>query len=106
LLVEGLSNQPLFLLWEINMPIYLYQCNNCDTKHEVLQKFSDAPLNACPDCGGEVTKLFTPEVGLSFKGSGFYITDYARNGKADGKAEKSELAEKNIKAEKKSATTV
>jgi putative FmdB family regulatory protein len=71
------------------MPIYLYQCNNCDTKHEVLQKFSDAPLNACPDCGGKVTKLFTPEVGLSFKGSGFYITDYARNnGKANGSSEK------------------
>jgi putative FmdB family regulatory protein len=73
------------------MPIYLYQCNNCDTKHEVLQKFSDAPLNTCPSCGSEdVQKLFSPEVGLSFKGSGFYITDYARkgNGKANGSSEK------------------
>jgi putative FmdB family regulatory protein len=61
------------------MPIYVYQCNACDIKHEVLQKFSDAPLNACPDCGGSVRKLFTPEIGFSFKGSGFYITDYARN---------------------------
>ncbi|MCI0694572.1 zinc ribbon domain-containing protein [candidate division KSB1 bacterium] len=71
------------------MPIYLYQCNDCDTKHEVLQKFSDAPLSTCPDCGGNVQKLFTPEVGLSFKGSGFYITDYVRNnGKANGSSEK------------------
>lgn len=83
------------------MPIYLYQCNKCNTKHEVLQKFSDAPLNACPDCGGKVTKLFTPEVGLSFKGSGFYITDYVRN--SNGKTEKSEPAEKSTKEEKKSA---
>jgi putative FmdB family regulatory protein len=71
------------------MPIYLYQCDACETRHEVLQKFSDAPLNACPDCGGKVQKLFTPEVGLSFRGSGFYITDYARNnGKANGSSEK------------------
>jgi putative FmdB family regulatory protein len=76
---------------EENMPIYLYQCRACDAKHEVLQKFSDAPLSACPDCGGSVQKLFTPEVGLSFKGSGFYITDYVRNanGKTNGKIEKS-----------------
>lgn len=86
------------------MPIYLYQCNNCDTKHEVLQKFSDAPLTTCPDCGGHVQKLFTPEVGLSFKGSGFYITDYVRH--ANGKAEKSEPAGKSTKEEKKSAAAV
>jgi putative FmdB family regulatory protein len=72
------------------MPIYLYQCNACDTKHEVLQKFSDAPLSTCPSCGSKsVHKLFSPEVGLSFKGSGFYITDYARNnGKTNGSSEK------------------
>lgn len=86
------------------MPIYLYHCNDCDTKHEVLQKFSDAPLSTCPDCGGHVQKLFTPEVGLSFKGSGFYITDYARN--ANGKAEKSTPAEKSTKAKKPNAAAV
>lgn len=68
------------------MPIYLYQCQTCNTKHEVLQKFSDPPLNTCPRCGGgNVQKLFTPEIGLSFKGSGFYITDYVRDGKAGKK---------------------
>ena len=68
------------------MPIYVYQCQTCQTKHEVLQKFSDPPLNACPRCGDEnVQKLFTPEVGLSFRGSGFYITDYVRDGKAGKK---------------------
>lgn len=68
------------------MPIYLYQCQSCDEKHEVLQKFSDPPLNICPSCGdGGVQKLFTPEVGLSFKGNGFYITDYVRNANAEKK---------------------
>jgi putative FmdB family regulatory protein len=81
---------------EENMPIYLYQCQVCEVTHEVLQKFSDAPLNTCPDCGGSVQKLFTPEVGLSFKGSGFYITDYVRN--ANGKAEKSTSPEKSAAA--------
>jgi putative FmdB family regulatory protein len=85
------------------MPIYLYHCDACDTRHEVLQKFSDAPMNACPNCGGGVTKLFTPEVGLSFKGNGFYITDYVRN--ANHKAEKSGLAEKTTKAETNNTVT-
>ncbi len=82
------------------MPIYVYQCQACGTKHEVLQKFSDAPLHACPDCAGSVQKLFTPEVGLRFKGSGFYITDYVRkpSGKANGKIEKSTAPEKGAAA--------
>lgn len=86
------------------MPIYVYHCNACDTKHEVLQKFSDAPISICPDCGGTVHKLFSPEIGLSFKGSGFYITDYVRNsnGKQNGKGEKAEGSGKSAKEEKKS----
>jgi putative FmdB family regulatory protein len=85
------------------MPIYVYRYNTCDTKHEVLQKFSDAPLSTCPDCGGSVQKLFSPEVGLSFKGSGFYITDYVRNsnGKANGKSGKSQGSGKSAKEESK-----
>jgi putative FmdB family regulatory protein len=83
------------------MPINLYQCDACGTRHEVLQKFSDAPMSACPDCGGEVTKLFTPEAGLSFKGSGFYITDYVRN--ANGKAGKSAPPEKTPQERKNNA---
>ena len=78
------------------MPIYLYKCQACETTHEVLQKFSDAPLGVCPDCGGSVQKLFTPEVGLSFKGKGFYITDYVRH--ANGKPKKSATQEKGAAA--------
>ncbi len=62
------------------MPIYVYQCQACRNTHEALQKFSDPPLTVCPSCNGALQKVITPEFGLSFKGSGFYITDYKRNG--------------------------
>jgi predicted nucleic acid-binding Zn ribbon protein len=70
----------------------------------MLQKFSDAPLSTCPNCGGPVQKLFSPEVGLSFKGSGFYITDYGRNsnGKKENKSEKAGDSSKTASDEKKS----
>lgn len=60
------------------MPLYEYQCQGCNTRQEVIQKFSDAPLTECADCGGELRKLISSPA-IQFKGSGFYITDYARN---------------------------
>ena len=60
------------------MPIYGYRCSQCDHELEVFQSMSDAPLKTCPACGGTLRKLFYP-VGVQFKGSGFYTTDY-RNG--------------------------
>lgn len=68
------------------MPIYVYRCLACDNPHEALQKFSDPVLTVCPACGGQLQKQFTPEVGLSFKGSGFYITDYVKNKNSDKSA--------------------
>ena len=59
------------------MPLYEYQCDNCGHRFEVIQKFSDAPVAVCPKCGGPVTKLFSSPA-IQFKGTGFYITDYAR----------------------------
>ena len=58
------------------MPLYEYQCPKCG-RFELIQKFSDAPLNACPTCGREVQKLLSAPA-IQFKGSGWYITDYAR----------------------------
>lgn len=58
------------------MPIYEYQCTQCKERHEVIQKFSDAPLSSCPSCGGDMKKLFSSPA-IQFKGSGFYKTDYA-----------------------------
>jgi len=70
------------------MPIYEYECESCKTRHELLQRLSDPPMTACPACAGPVRKCISAS-GLSFKGSGWYITDYARKsseGKpADGK---------------------
>lgn len=68
------------------MPLYEYQCDTCDHRFEVIQKFSDAPIETCPNCGGSVTKLFSSPA-IQFKGSGFYITDYARSGKSEGRSE-------------------
>jgi putative FmdB family regulatory protein len=64
------------------MPLYEYQCDACDHRFEVIQKFSDAPIAVCPKCGGTVKKLLSSPA-IQFKGSGWYITDYARSGKAD-----------------------
>lgn len=57
------------------MPIYGYECGECGHHFEVLQSVNDAPLTTCPECGGPLRKLLYP-VGVIFKGSGFYSTDY------------------------------
>ena len=61
------------------MPLYEYQCDTCGHRFEVIQKFSDAPVTECPKCQGVVRKLFSSPA-IQFKGSGFYITDYAKKG--------------------------
>ncbi len=64
------------------MPLYEYQCDACAHRFEVIQKFSDAPVDVCPKCGGAVKKLLSSPA-IQFKGTGWYITDYARSGKSD-----------------------
>ena len=59
------------------MPLYEYECDNCGHRFEVIQKFSDEPLTACPKCQGPVRKLLSSPA-IQFKGSGWYITDYAK----------------------------
>ena len=69
------------------MPLYEYQCARCG-RFEVIRKFSDPPLTACPTCGGEIQKLASAPA-IQFKGTGWYITDYARKstgGEASGKS--------------------
>jgi putative FmdB family regulatory protein len=56
------------------MPKYGYRCQSCQCEFEVLQRMSDPPQAACPECGGGGTRLFYP-TGILFKGSGFYKTD-------------------------------
>jgi putative FmdB family regulatory protein len=78
------------------MPIYEYKCENGHV-FDVMQKLSEDPLTSCVECGAPVRKVLHP-VGISFKGSGFYSTDYKI-----GASEKTEAA-KNGSSEEKTAT--
>ncbi len=60
------------------MPIYEYKCENGHV-FDVMQKLSEDPLTSCVECGAPVRKVMQP-VGISFKGSGFYSTDYSKKG--------------------------
>jgi putative FmdB family regulatory protein len=72
------------------MPLYEYECEaENGRRFEIIQKFSDAALTVCPSCGGPVRKLISSPA-IQFKGSGFYITDYAKKSGTDaGKESKS-----------------
>ena len=61
------------------MPLYEYQCKKCKHRFEKIQKFSDRPIKKCPECGGPVEQLLSAPA-VQFKGSGWYVTDYARKG--------------------------
>ncbi len=70
------------------MPIYEYECKKCKAKLEVFQKMNDKPPVKCRNCGGRLEKLVSASA-IQFKGSGWYVTDYAGNGRrAAEKAEK------------------
>jgi putative FmdB family regulatory protein len=70
------------------LPLYEYQCPKCG-RFELIRKFSDPALTICPTCGSEIQKLFSAPA-IQFKGTGWYITDYAR--KSEGKGGKGESA--------------
>jgi putative FmdB family regulatory protein len=67
------------------MPLYEYQCEKCSTTFEVIQRFADPPVDRCRSCGGPVHRLLSAPA-IHFKGTGWYITDYARKSKTDGGA--------------------
>ena len=74
------------------MPLYEYRCEACGHQFEVIQKFSDDPIAVCPKCGsGPVAKLLSSPA-FQFKGTGWYITDYARKGTSEGKESKDKPA--------------
>jgi putative FmdB family regulatory protein len=76
------------------MPLYEYKCNECGDVFEVIQRFSDAPLSLHEGCGGPVIRLISTSA-LQFKGSGFYITDYAKGngGPKNGSSKKETKSE-------------
>ena len=63
------------------MPLYEYQCKKCGHRFEKILKFSDKPVKKCPNCGGPVEQLLSAPA-VQFKGSGWYVTDYAKKSTA------------------------
>jgi len=93
------------------MPIYEYKCHGCGRKFEVRQKFSDAPVKVHEACGGEVERLISVS-SLHFKGTGWYVTDYAKgkssslggsNGNSESKSENKSETKSETKSDSKPA---
>ncbi|HEX3741904.1 MAG TPA: zinc ribbon domain-containing protein [Terriglobales bacterium] len=59
------------------MPLYEYECKKCGHRFERIQKFSDPMVKKCPECGGKVEQMISAPA-VQFKGSGWYVTDYAK----------------------------
>jgi len=87
------------------MPLYEYQCESCNNRFERIQKFSDPPIETCPVCGkGPVRKLLSSPA-IQFKGSGWYITDYAKKSSSEGGSKGSTETTSEKKSETKSEST-
>ena len=87
------------------MPIYEYSCKKCRKTIEVIQKFSDPVLKKHKGCGGTLTKLIS-QSGFQFKGTGWYVTDYARKGKGgESESSKDSQEAKDTKGAKESKET-
>ena len=92
------------------MPIYGYRCEQCGHELEVLQSIRDEPLRVCPNCMGPLRKMIYP-VGIVFKGSGYYTTDYksagtpSRHGDSDAAASASGSSDGGSETAAKSAST-
>lgn len=85
------------------MPTYGYRCSNCGHQFEIVQRISDEPLKVCPKCQGKLSKMLYP-VGISFKGSGFYTTDYKDSGKSSSASSNGSAPSKEGSSESKPET--
>jgi putative FmdB family regulatory protein len=70
------------------MPLYEYECGACGHRFEIIQKFSDGPPDACPKCGKGPLQRLQSSPAFQFKGTGWYVTDYAAKGKSGGESDK------------------
>jgi len=86
------------------MPLYEYQCKKCGHRFEKIQKFSDKPVKKCPECGGTVEQTISAPA-VQFKGSGWYVTDYARKSHAPAASGESKEAKESKKDEKKTESS-
>jgi len=91
------------------MPLYEYECDDCGVRFERRQPITSDPLTECPECGGDIHRLFHP-VGIIFKGKGFYVTDNRSKAKSstavpknrdEAKSKTSEKSEKKKETQSK-----
>ena len=86
------------------MPLYEYRCKQCDRVFEVMQKFADAPLLVHEECGGEVERLISAPA-FQFKGTGWYVTDYAKGKSGGGASGKSDSGKSGGGSDSKSGSS-
>ena len=87
------------------MPNYEYLCKNCGHRFEQIRKFSDKQLRKCPECGGVIEQVISAPA-VQFKGSGWYVTDYAKKGAGSaGSSSSSSEGDSNTKETKDSKDT-
>jgi len=87
------------------VPLYEYQCDDCGGRFERIRKFSDPPLDEpCPTCGGTIRKLLSSPA-IQFKGTGWYVTDYAKSAKGESKSDSASSAAKADDAKSSSSET-
>jgi len=81
------------------MPLYEYECKKCKHRFEKIQKFSDKMLKKCPECGGPIEQMVSAPA-VQFKGSGWYVTDYAKKGSSSASSSSSSEHESSAKEAK------
>ena len=86
------------------MPLFEYECDSHGHRFEVIQKHADSPIGVCPTCGSPVHKLFSSPA-IQFKGTGWYVTDYARKGKPTGSGDSPPARTKDAKSSPASSSS-
>jgi putative FmdB family regulatory protein len=86
------------------MPLYEYECKKCGHRFEKIQKFSDKMVRTCPECGGQVEQTISAPA-VQFKGSGWYVTDYAKKSSSPGGSGSGDSKDKNDDKSKSDTST-
>ncbi len=86
------------------MPLYEYQCTKCGHRFEKIQKFSDKRIKKCPKCGGAVEQVLSAPA-VQFKGSGWYVTDYAKKSSAPAASDTGKDSKESKKEDKPKTET-
>jgi putative FmdB family regulatory protein len=87
------------------MPLYEYECEACTKRFERIQKFSDPPIDVCPNCGKGPVRKLPSSPAIQFKGSGFYINDYAKKSSPESGTSASQGKSKNSSSDSTSGSS-